>query len=142
MNIRYFDPIDGHDVKSLSRILRGIKDLKNPRILHLHAIKGKGFAPAGGHATKWHAPGKFGPVTGERFVVNTEEMSPLFRDVFGSTLVELAEANPRVVGAAPAMPSGCSMSTLTSRMPRRVFDMGITEGHAVAFSGGMAEDGL
>ena len=112
MNIRYFGPIDGHDIKNLSRVLRDIKDLKGPKILHLHTIKGKGFAPAEKHATEWHAPGKFDPVTGERFVVNTEGMPPLFQDVFGNTLVELAEANPRIVGVTPAMPSGCSMNMI------------------------------
>ena len=96
MNIRYFGPIDGHDVKNLARILRDIKDLQGPKILHLHTIKGKGFAPAEMHATEWHAPGKFDPVTGERFIANTEGMPPLFQDVFGNTLVELAEANPLV----------------------------------------------
>ena len=142
MNIRYFGPIDGHDIKNLSRVLRDIKDLKGPKILHLHTIKGKGFAPAEKHATEWHAPGKFDPVTGERFVVNTEGMPPLFQDVFGNTLVELAEANPRIVGVTPAMPSGCSMNILMEKMPKRAFDVGIAEGHAVTFSGGMAKDGL
>ena len=142
MNIRYFGPIDGHDIKNLSRVLRDIKDLKGPKILHLHTIKGKGFAPAEKHATEWHAPGKFDPVTGERFVANTEGMPPLFQDVFGNTLVELAEANPRIVGVTPAMPSGCSMNILMSKMPKRAFDVGIAEGHAVTFSGGMAKDGL
>ena len=123
MNIRYFGPIDGHDIKNLSRVLRDIKDLKGPKILHLHTIKGKGFAPAEKHATEWHAPGKFDPVTGERFVANTEGMPPLFQDVFGNTLVELAEANPRIVGVTPAMPSGCSMNILMSKMPKRAFDV-------------------
>ena len=142
MNIRYFGPIDGHDVKNLARILRDIKDLQGPKILHLHTIKGKGFAPAEMHATEWHAPGKFDPVTGERFIANTEGMPPLFQDVFGNTLVELAEANPKIVGVTPAMPSGCSMNILMSKMPKRAFDVGIAEGHAVTFSGGMAKDGL
>ena len=139
MNIRYFGPIDGHDIKNLSRVLRDIKDLKGPKILHLHTIKGKGFAPAEKHATEWHAPGKFDPVTGERFVANTEGMPPLFQDVFGNTLVELAEANPRIVGVTPAMPSGCSMNILMSKMPKRAFDVGIAEGHAVTFSGGILQ---
>ena len=91
------------------------------------------------HATEWHAPGKFDPVTGERFIANTEGMPPLFQDVFGNTLVELAEANPKIVGVTPAMPSGCSMNILMSKMPKRAFDVGIAEGHAVTFSGGMAK---
>lgn len=142
MNIRYFGPIDGHDVKNLSRVLRDIKDLQGPKILHLHTIKGKGFAPAEEHATEWHAPGKFDPVTGERFIANTEGMPPLFQDVFGNTLLELAEANPKIVGVTPAMPTGCSMNILMDKMPKRAFDVGIAEGHAVTFSGGMAKEGL
>lgn len=142
MNIRYFGPIDGHDVKNLARVLRDIKDLQGPKILHLHTIKGKGFAPAEKHATEWHAPGKFDPVTGERFVPQTEDMPPLFQDVFGNTLVELADANPKIVGITPAMPSGCSMNILMEKMPKRAFDVGIAEGHAVTFSGGMAKEGL
>ena len=142
MNIRYFGPIDGHDVKNLARVLRDIKDMQGPKILHLHTIKGKGFGPAEKHATEWHAPGKFDPVTGERFIANTEGMPPLFQDVFGNTLVELAEANPKIVGVTPAMPSGCSMNILMEKMPKRAFDVGIAEGHAVTFSGGMAKDGL
>ncbi len=142
MNIRYFGPIDGHDVKNLARVLRDIKDMQGPKILHLHTIKGKGFAPAEEHATEWHAPGKFDPVTGERFIANTEGMPPLFQDVFGNTLVELAEANPKIVGVTPAMPSGCSMNILMEKMPERAFDVGIAEGHAATFSGGMAKEGM
>lgn len=142
MNIRYFGPVDGHDVKNIARILRDIKDLQGPKILHLHTIKGKGFAPAEQHATEWHAPGKFNPVTGERFVANTEGLPPLFQDVFGETLVELADQNPTIVGVTPAMPTGCSMNMLMKTMPKRAFDVGIAEGHAVTFSGGMAKDGL
>ena len=142
MNIRYFGPIDGHDVKKLVRVLNDIKDMKGPKILHLHTTKGKGFGPAEKHATEWHAPGKFNPVTGERLITNTEGMPPLFQEVFGHTLVELAEANPRIIGVTPAMPSGCSMNLLMEKMPDRAFDVGIAEGHAVTFSGGMAKDGL
>lgn len=142
MNIRYFGPIDGHDVTNLARILRDIKDLKGPKILHLHTIKGKGFAPAEEHATEWHAPGKFNPETGERIVASTEGLPPLFQDVFGETLVELADQNPKIVGVTPAMPTGCSMNMLMTTMPKRAFDVGIAEGHAVTFSGGMAKDGL
>ena len=142
MNIRYFGPIDGHDVKKLVRVLNDIKDMKGPKILHLHTTKGKGFGPAEKHATEWHAPGKFNPVTGERLIANTEGMPPLFQEVFGHTLVELAEANPHIIGVTPAMPSGCSMNLLMEKMPDRAFDVGIAEGHAVTFSGGMAKDGL
>lgn len=142
MNIRYFGPIDGHNVMNIARVLRDLKDMKGPKILHLHTIKGKGFEPAEKHATLWHAPGKFDPNTGKRFVVNTDGLPPLFQDVFGHTLVELAEKNERIVGVTPAMPTGCSMNMLMDRMPDRAFDVGIAEGHAVTFSGGMAKDGL
>ena len=142
MNIRYFGPIDGHNVTNLARVLRDLKEMGGPKILHLHTIKGKGFGPAEKQATLWHAPGKFNPQTGERFVPNTEGLPPLFQDVFGHTLVELAEANKRIVGITPAMPTGCSMNLLMEQMPDRAFDVGIAEGHAVTFSGGMAKDGL
>lgn len=142
MNIRYFGPIDGHDVKNIARVLKDIKNLKGPKILHLHTTKGKGFEPAEKEATLWHAPGKFDPDTGERYIACTDGMPPLFQDVFGETLVELAEMNDRIVGVTPAMPTGCSMNLLMDKMPSRAFDVGIAEGHAVTFSGGMAKDGL
>lgn len=142
MNIRYFGPVDGHDVKNIARILRDIKDMQGPKILHLHTIKGKGFEPAEKHPGIWHAPGKFDPVTKERIVASTDGMPPLFQEVFGQTLVELAEKNDRIVGVTPAMPTGCSMNLLMEKMPDRAFDVGIAEGHAVTFSGGMAKDGL
>lgn len=142
MNIRYFGPVDGHDVKNIARILRDIKDLQGPKILHLHTIKGKGFEPAEKHPGIWHAPGKFDPVSGKRLIANTEGMPPLFQEVFGNTLAELAEKNDRIVGITPAMPTGCSMNILMEKMPDRAFDVGIAEGHAVTFSGGMAKDGL
>lgn len=142
MNIRYFGPVDGHDVKNISRILRDIKDMQGPKILHLHTLKGKGFEPAERQPGIWHAPGKFDPKTGERIVANTEGLPPLFQDVFGHTLVELAEKNDRIVGVTPAMPTGCSMNLLMDLMPDRAFDVGIAEGHAVTFSGGMAAEGL
>lgn len=142
MNIRYFGPVNGHDVKNIARILRDIKDMQGPKILHLHTIKGKGFEPAEKHPGIWHAPGKFDPVTKERIVASTEGMPPLFQEVFGQTLVELAEKNDRIVGVTPAMPTGCSMNLLMDKMPDRAFDVGIAEGHAVTFSGGMAKDGL
>ena len=142
MNIRYFGPIDGHNVKNLARVLRDIKDLKGPKILHLHTVKGKGFAPAERDPGTWHAPGRFNPETGERYVADDTGLPPLFQDVFGETLVELAQANPRIVGVTPAMLMGCSMNKLMDVMPDRTFDVGIAEGHAVTFSGGMAKEGL
>lgn len=142
MNIRYFGPIDGHDVKNLARVLHDIKDLKGPKILHLHTIKGKGFEPAEKDPGVWHAPGKFNPDTGERILADTSHLPPLYQDVFGETLVELARQNPRIVGVTPAMPTGCSMNKLMEAMPDRAFDVGIAEGHAATFSGGMAKEGL
>ena len=142
MNIRYFGPVDGHDVQNIARILRDIKDMEGPKVLHLHTIKGNGFEPAEKHPGIWHAPGKFDPETGKRLIADTNGMPPLFQDVFGHTLVELAEQNPRIVGVTPAMPTGCSMNFLMEQMPGRAFDVGIAEGHAVTFSGGMAKDGL
>ena len=142
MNIRYFGPFDGHDVKELVRILNMIKDMKGPKLLHLHTTKGKGNKPAEENATVWHAPGTFVPETGERIVKDTKGIPPKFQDVFGNTLLELAELNPRIVGITPAMPSGCSMNIMMKAMPDRTFDVGIAEGHAVTFSGGMAKDGL
>ena len=142
MNIRYLGPVDGHDVQNIARILRDIKDMEGPKVLHLHTIKGKGFEPAEKHPGIWHAPGKFDPETGKRLIADTNGMPPLFQDVFGHTLVELAEQNPRIVGVTPAMPTGCSMNFLMEQMPGRAFDVGIAEGHAVTFSGGMAKDGL
>ena len=142
MNIRYFGPINGHDVKNLARILRDIKDLEGPKILHLHTTKGKGFAPAEKNPGVWHAPGLFDPDTGERIVADTEGLPPRFQDVFGETLVELAQQNPRIVGITPAMPTGCSMNKLMKAMPDRAFDVGIAEGHAATFSGGLAKEGL
>ena len=142
MNIRYFGPVDGHDVKNIARILRDIKDMQGPKVLHLHTIKGKGFEPAEKHPGIWHAPGKFDPKTGERLVADTNGLPPLFQDVFGHTLIELAQQNPRIVGVTPAMPTGCSMNYMMEQMPDRAFDVGIAEGHAVTFSGGMAKDGM
>ena len=142
MNIRYFGPIDGHDVNGLAKVLKDIKDMQGPKLLHIHTTKGKGFEPAEKAATIWHAPGKFDKETGERIVSDTEGMPPLFQDVFGHTLLELAKQNDKIVGVTPAMPSGCSMNILMKEMPDRGFDVGIAEGHAVTFSGGMAKDGL
>ncbi|MDR1004659.1 MAG: 1-deoxy-D-xylulose-5-phosphate synthase [Prevotellaceae bacterium] len=142
MNIRYFGPVDGHNVKNVARILRDIKEMQGPKILHLHTVKGKGFAPAEKNPGIWHAPGKFNPRTGERITADTCNQPPLYQDVFGETLVELAQQNPRIVGVTPAMPTGCSMNMLMEAMPDRAFDVGIAEGHAATFSGGMAKDGL
>ena len=142
MNIRYFGPINGHDVKNLARILRDIKDMQGPKILHLHTVKGKGFEPAEKEPGIWHAPGKFDPETGERITADTSNLPPLYQTVFGETLVELAEKNPKIAGVTPAMPTGCSMNILMQAMPDRAFDVGIAEGHAATFSGGMAKEGL
>lgn len=142
MNIRYFGPINGHDVKNIARILHDIKDMQGPKILHLHTVKGKGFEPAEKNPEIWHAPGRFDPETGERLQADTGNLPPLFQDVFGETLVELAEQNPKIVGITPAMPTGCSMNKLMKAMPDRAFDVGIAEGHAATFSGGLAKEGM
>jgi len=142
MNIRYFGPFDGHDIKELVRILSAIKDMKGPKLLHLHTQKGHGYAPAEKDVTTWHAPGKFNPDTGERIVDDDPTKPQKYQDVFGHTLLELARQNPKIVGVTPAMPSGCSMNIMMAEMPERTFDVGIAEGHAVTFSGGMAKDGL
>ena len=142
MNIRYFGPFDGHDVKEVVRIMRQLKDMRGPKLLHLHTVKGKGYKPAEKSATIWHAPGRFDAETGERIVPDTSNEPPKFQEVFGNTLLELARRNPKIVGVTPAMPTGCSMNIMMKEMPDRVFDVGIAEGHAVTFSGGMAKDGL
>ena len=142
MNIRYFGPFDGHDVKNVVRILQRLKDMKGPKLLHLHTIKGKGYEPAEKSATIWHAPGKFDPETGERQVSDASDLPPKFQDVFGETLLELARVNPRIVGVTPVMPTGCSMNIMMKALPDRTFDVGIAEGHAVTFSAGMAKEGL
>ena len=142
MNIRYFGPFDGHDVKEVVRKLRQLKLMRGPKLLHLHTTKGKGYKPAEESATIWHAPGKFDPATGERQVCNNTGEPPRYQDVFGETLVELAQANPKIVGVTPAMPTGCSLNIMMKAMPNRAFDVGIAEGHAVTFSAGMAKDGL
>ena len=142
MNIRYFGPFDGHNVKELVRILRQIKDMRGPKLLHLHTQKGHGYAPAEKDVTTWHAPGKFDPETGERIIESDPTLPQKYQDVFGHTLLELAKQNPKIVGVTPAMPTGCSMNILMKAMPERTFDVGIAEGHAVTFSGGMAKDGL
>ena len=142
MNIRYFGPFEGHDVIELVHMLRRLKDMKGPKMLHLHTIKGKGYAPAEEQATVWHAPGKFDPATGTRIVSDESNTPPRYQDVFGETLLELAKMNDKIVGVTPAMPTGCSMNIMMGEMPDRTFDVGIAEGHAVTFSAGMAKDGL
>ena len=142
MNIRYFGPFNGNDVREVVRLLRQLKNMTGPKLLHLHTVKGKGYKPAEQSATIWHAPGKFDPVTGERIVSHCDGEPLRYQDVFGHTLLELAQKNPRIVGVTPAMPTGCSMNIMMNAMPDRVFDVGIAEGHAVTFSGGMAKDGL
>ena len=139
MCTRYFGPIDGHDVRELVRMLRLVKDMQGPKMLHIHTVKGKGYEPAEKNATVWHQPGLFDAETGERIVSNGG--SPRFQDVFGETLLELAKQNPKIVGITPAMPSGCSMNILRREMPDRFFDVGIAEGHAVTFSAGLARGG-
>lgn len=142
MNIRYFGPFDGNDVCETVRILEQLKNMRGPKLLHLHTVKGKGYKPAEREATIWHAPGKFDPETGER-IPDTADPYPLkYQEVFGRTLLELAQANPNIVGVTPAMPTGCSMDIMMHAMPDRVFDVGIAEGHAATFAAGMAKDGL
>ncbi|WP_301002943.1 1-deoxy-D-xylulose-5-phosphate synthase [uncultured Duncaniella sp.] len=141
LNIRYFGPFDGNDVATVVKVLNDIKDFKGPRILHLRTTKGKGFLPAEKDPATWHAPGIFDPATGER-PQESPEKPPKYQDIFGSTLVEIADSHPEVVGITAAMPSGTSMNKLAEKYPERTFDVGISEGHAVTFSGGLAKDGL
>ncbi|MBQ4390835.1 MAG: 1-deoxy-D-xylulose-5-phosphate synthase [Paludibacteraceae bacterium] len=144
LNLRYFGPTDGHNVLELVRILSEIKDHKGPKVLHLITKKGKGYAPAEHDQTTWHAPGEFSVASGERLQVtgNGIQVPQLWQDVFGETLLELAKKNDKIVGITPAMPSGCSMSIMQKELPKRVFDVGIAEGHAVTFSAGLAKEGL
>jgi 1-deoxy-D-xylulose-5-phosphate synthase len=142
LHIRYFGPVDGHNVINLIRILNEIKDFHGPKVLHIVTKKGKGYKPAEKSATEWHAPGKFNRETGERLQSNDENQPPLFQDVFGKTILELAEKNERIVAITPAMISGSSLHFMQAKMPHRVFDVGIAEGHAVTFSAGLATEGL
>ncbi len=142
MSIRYFGPFDGNNVKEVVRVLRQIKDMRGPKLLHLHTIKGKGYEPAEKSATIWHAPGKFDPATGQRIIQDSTNKPPKYQDVFGYTLLELAKNNSNIVGVTPAMPTGCSMNIMMKEFPNRTFDVGIAEGHAITFSAGMAKDGL
>ena len=142
LNIRYFGVVDGHDLPSLIRILGNIKDMEGPKLLHIRTIKGKGYKPAEDAATVWHAPGLFNKKTGERISKKGKIQPPLYQDVFGHTLTEMAAVNEKIVGVTPAMPTGCSMIHMMKEFPRRAFDVGIAEAHAVTFSAGMAKEGL
>lgn len=143
LNLRYFGPVDGHDVEGLVRILSEIKNFSGPKVLHLVTVKGKGYKPAEDSVTIWHAPGEFNVQTGERKHPHLNKTTPpLYQEVFGDTLLELARMNEKIVGITPAMPSGCSMNIMQKELPERVFDVGIAEGHAVTFSAGLAKEGL
>ncbi len=144
LNLRYFGPVDGHDINHLVSVMEDLKKIKGPKILHCVTVKGKGFAPAeNGNKTTWHAPGKFDKLTGEiRKKTFDVPQAPKYQEVFGHTMVELAEANDKIVGVTPAMPSGSSMNIMMKAMPDRAFDVGIAEQHAVTFSAGMATQGL
>lgn len=141
MNFRYFGPVDGHDVIGLTKVLEDLKRIKGPKLLHVLTVKGKGFKPAEENQTAWHAPGCFNPDTGERSPSSDEPILK-YQDVFGLTIVELAEKNDTIVGITPAMPTGCSLNIMQKAMPGRVFDVGIAEGHAVTFSAGLATQGI
>lgn len=143
LDIRYFGPFDGHDINTIVRVLNDIRDMEGPRILHLRTVKGKGYAPAEADPASWHAPGKFNPATGERTAAKCDPAKPpKYQDVFGNTLAELAQKNPKIVGITAAMLSGTSVGIMQAAMPERVFDVGISEGHAVTFAGGLAKDGM
>ena len=142
LNIRYFGPTDGHDVKGLVATLLRIKNMEGPKLLHIHTTKGKGLDVAEKSPTIWHAPGKFDAESGERLQEKQAGEPPKFQDVFGETLLELAQKNEKIVGVTPAMPTGCSMNIMMDAMPERTFDVGIAEGHAMTFSAGMAKEGL
>lgn len=144
LNLRYFGPVDGHDVNHLVAVMNDLKDIKGPKILHCVTVKGKGYGPAeAGNATTWHAPGTFDKITGEIYKkVYDVPQPPKYQDVFGHTLVELANQNDKIVGITPAMPSGSSMNIMMKAMPDRAFDVGIAEQHAVTFSAGLATQGL
>ncbi|MDE7373817.1 MAG: 1-deoxy-D-xylulose-5-phosphate synthase, partial [Odoribacter sp.] len=141
MGLRYFGPVDGHDVNHLIKLLRDLKNIKGPKILHCITVKGKGFKEAETNQTVWHAPGKYNKVTGERIKECDCNLPAKFQDVFGNTLTELAKSNPKIVGITPAMPTGCSLNIMMREMPERCFDVGIAEQHAVTFSAGLATQG-
>ncbi len=142
-DFRYFGPVDGHDVVYLTRVLTDLKNIPGPKLLHILTKKGKGFKLAEINQTKFHAPGVFDKETGEIYSCNCPvEKAPKFQNVFGETLVELAEQNEKIVGITPAMPTGCSMNVMIQKMPERAFDVGIAEQHAVTFSAGLAAQGM
>ncbi len=143
LQFRYFGPIDGHDVKHLVKVLNDLKNIPGPKLLHCVTVKGKGFSLAEKDQTKWHSPGLFDKITGEiQKTVNDKPLAPKYQDVFGHTLVELAEKNSKIMGITPAMPSGSSLNIMMKAMPDRAFDVGIAEQHAVTFSAGMATRGM
>lgn len=143
LGFRYFGPVDGHDVVYLTQVLNDLKNIPGPKLLHCITVKGKGFTPAEENQTVWHAPGRFDKETGERLVLKSDKPTPpRFQDVFGNTLVELAEQNEKIVGITPAMPSGCSLNIMMEKMPHRTFDVGIAEQHAVTFAAGLSAEGL
>lgn len=141
LKFRYFGTIDGNDVKAVVKVLRDIKDMKGPKLLHVVTVKGKGYAPAEESQITWHAPGTFDMETG-KIECEANTLCKKYQDVFGETLLELAKMNSKIVGITPAMPSGCSMNIMQKEMPERIFDVGIAEGHAVTFSGGLATSGI
>src|SRR6201995_5665789 len=143
LQFRYFGPIDGHDVKHLVKVLNDLRDIPGPKILHCITTKGKGYALAEKDQTKWHAPGLFDKITGEIKKAKADKpQPPKYQDVFGHTIIELAEQNSKIMGITPAMPSGCSLNMMMKAMPDRAFDVGIAEQHAVTFSAGLATQGL
>lgn len=142
LNIRYFGPVDGHDVENLVKVLEQIKDFRGPKVLHCITTKGKGYTPAENAATEWHAPGQFDPASGTRKKASDAPSAPLFQTVFGETLLELARENEKIVAITPAMPSGCSMNIMQREIPSRVYDVGIAEAHSVTFSAGLAKEGM
>lgn len=143
LNLRYFGPVDGHDVNHLVDVFNDLKDIKGPKILHCVTVKGKGYKAAELNQTKWHAPGKFDKITGEiKKKVHNTPQAPKYQQVFGKTIVELAKENEKIMGVTPAMPSGSSMNIMMEEMPDRAFDVGIAEQHAVTFSAGLATQGL
>src|SRR5690606_24502549 len=143
LKFRYSGPVDGHDVKRLVRVLEDLKNIPGPKLLHCITVKGKGFALAEKDQTKWHAPGLFDKITGEiKKSGSSKPVPPKYQDVFGYSIVELAEANDKIMGITPAMPSGSSLNIMMKAMPKRAFDVGIAEQHAVTFSAGLATQGL
>lgn len=142
MGLRYFGPVDGHDIHHLIKVFRDLKNIKGPKVLHCITVKGKGFKEAETNQTIWHAPGKFNKVTGERIKETDRNVPAKFQDVFGNTVTELAKSNSKIIGITPAMPTGCSLNIMMHEMPERCFDVGIAEQHAVTFSAGLAAKGL